>query len=107
LWGVVWLLFAGSLCARDFAVFRYRAAAKELIQVKVAFPAEFTPEGLFVFPCQKTAWFISDDGTLEKRVSSPTECMPGCLLGNGRCPNKCLIDPEKRTFRVMGVDFAN
>jgi len=102
-----WIIAGPSNSRPDFAVFRYRAAAKELIQVKVAFPAAFTPEGLFVFPGRKTVWFVSDDGTLEKEVLSPSECLPGQLRENGRCPNKCLIDLEKRTFRVVGVDFTD
>jgi hypothetical protein len=102
-----WIIAGPADSRPDFAVFRYHSATKELIPVKVAFPADFTPEGFFVFPGRKTAWFISDDGTLEKSVSSPSECLPGQLLENGRCPNKCLINLEKRTFRVVGVDFAN
>ena len=102
-----WIVAGDSGFRPDFAVFRYHSAAKELIPAKVAFPADFTPEGLFVFPGRKTVWFISDDGTLEKEVLSPSECMPGDLLENGRCPNKCLIDLKKRTFRVVGVDFVD
>jgi hypothetical protein len=102
-----WITAGSSDSRPEFAVFRYHPAAKELIPVKVTFPKKFKPESLFLLPGRKTVWFISDDGTLEKEVSSPNECLPGCLLENGRCPNKCLIDLKKRTFRVVGVDFTN
>jgi hypothetical protein len=102
-----WVIAGPSNSQPDFSVFRYHSAAKELIPVKVAFPADFTPEGIFVLPGRKTVWFVSDDGTLEKEILSPSECLPGQLLENGRCPNKYLMDLEKRTFRVVGVDFAD
>jgi hypothetical protein len=105
--GEYWIVAGESDSRPDFAVFRYRYAEKKLLPVKVAFPEGFTPEGLFLFPGQKTVWFVSDDGLLEKEVASPTECLPGQLVGNGRCPNKYLTDLKKRTFRVMRADLAD
>jgi hypothetical protein len=98
-----WIV-AGSTGARsqvDFEVFRYHHSDGNLIPVKVDFPKNFTPESLFAFPGTKTIYFVSDDGTIEKEIQSPSDCMAGQLLPNGYCPNKFLIDLDKRTFRVF------
>jgi hypothetical protein len=99
-----WIVAGPAGSQADFALFRYHYADKKLATVKVDFPKDFTPEGLFILPGQKTIWFISDDGTFKKEVSSPDQCLPGQLLEDGRCPNKCLCDLDKRTFRVLRYD---
>ena len=60
----------------------------------------FTPEGIAVHPVSGALWIFSDDGTLEKEVRSPAECMEGELLPNGKCPNKFLTDELRKSFRV-------
>jgi hypothetical protein len=98
---------AGSRSQADFSVFRYRHEDKKLTTIKVDFPKEFTPEGLFAFPGQKTVCFISDDGAIEKEVESPADCIVGQLLPNGHCPNKSLVDLNKRTFRIYLFNPVN
>lgn len=59
------------------------------------------PRQCFSFPGTETIWILSDDGTIEKTVSCEQECLPGELLKNGKCPNKFLVDPGRRTFRAI------
>ena len=59
----------------------------------------FTPEALITFETSDRFFLLSDDGSLEIDVSGPAECMEGELLGNGRCPNKFLTNPNKKRFR--------
>jgi hypothetical protein len=102
-WKEYWIV-AGStgLSSKvDFEVFRYRHEDKNMTTIKVDFPDKFTPEGLFALPGQKTVCFISDDGTIAKEIESPTDCIAGQLLPNGYCPNKFLVDLNKRTFRIF------
>jgi len=63
-------------------------------------PEDFTPEALFETP-RGVLYVLSDDGTLEIDVDHPRECMEGELLDNGRCPNKFLADPNRKTFRGL------
>lgn len=59
----------------------------------------YTIEGMLAFE-GRPGWFVvSDDGSVEVPIQDPAECMPGELLGNGRCPNKYLTDPAARKFR--------
>jgi hypothetical protein len=98
---------AGSVGTQaDFAVFLYRPESQNIAICKVDFPADFTPEGVFCLPGRQMIYFISDDGTIPKKVQSPTDCMEGQLLPNGYCPNKFLIDLEKRTFRVFQFGYG-
>jgi hypothetical protein len=95
---------AGSTGSRSqvgFAVFRYCHSDRKLIPMEVHFPKDFTPESMVAFSDPATVWFISDDGTIEREIQSPLECMSGQLLENGRCPNKYICDPNKRVFRVF------
>jgi hypothetical protein len=103
-----WIV-AGSTGARSeagFGVYRYRHSDMKLTLVKVDFPKKFTPESLLFLTEPKTVCFISDDGTIPKKVESPTECIQGQLLPDGSCPNKCLVDISKRTFRVFKLDMT-
>ena len=60
----------------------------------------FGPEALAPFE-QSGILLLSDDGTLPIAVSSPSECMEDELNSDGTCPNKFLLDPNKKTFRAL------
>jgi len=62
-----------------------------------------TPEALFEIPGTRSLYVLSDDGTLEIQVDHPGQCRDGELLDNGRCPNKFLVDPTRRTFRGLRI----
>ena len=44
---------------------------------------------------------LSDDGTLPIRVRDKSECMEDELNEDGTCPNKFLINPNKKTLRAI------
>lgn len=98
---------AGSVGTQaDFAVFLYRPESPKPAICKVNFPVDFTPEGVFCLPGRQMIYFISDDGTIPKKVQSPSDCMDGQLLPIGYCPNKFLIDMKKRTFRIFYLNLS-
>ena len=86
-----------------FAFYAWAGGEAPLRKLSMDLTDEFTPEAIFQIPGKKTIWVLSDDGTLEKTVSSEQECLPGELLKNGKCPNKYLINPDHRTFRAIQV----
>lgn len=99
---------AGSVDSQmDFAVFHCYPEDTRITTCKVGFPKDFTPEGVFILPGRHNIYFISDDGTIPKTVESPTDCMDGQMLPNGSCPNKYIIDIEKRTFRIILFDTTD
>jgi hypothetical protein len=61
---------------------------------------DFTPEALVTFKDSERFLLLSDDGTLPIDISDDSECMPDRLRQDGRCPNKYLTDPNKKTFRA-------
>lgn len=60
----------------------------------------FTPEALVVFGNLPEFLLLSDDGTLPIDVSDDSECIPDRLRQDGRCPNKYLANPDKKSFRA-------
>ncbi len=64
----------------------------------------FTPEALIVFENSPKFLLLSDDGSLDIKITDPSECMPGELNNDGTCPNKFLIDPNKKTFRATWLE---
>ncbi|UCE99440.1 MAG: DUF3616 domain-containing protein [Planctomycetota bacterium] len=65
----------------------------------------FTPEAMFTFKDSEKFFLLSDDGTLPIDVSDASECMPGRLLEDGKCPNKYLTDPNRKTFRAIWLQL--
>jgi len=85
-----------------FALYRWSGKPNEqpkLIRQILSGQPRFTPEALITFETSEKFFLLSDDGSLEIAVSGPAECMKGELLGNGRCPNKFLTNPDKKRFR--------
>jgi len=60
----------------------------------------FSPEALVVFKDSEQFLLLSDDGALPIDVSDVSQCLPERLLNDGKCPNKYLTDPNKKTFRA-------
>jgi hypothetical protein len=66
---------------------------------------DFSPEALVTFKDSERFLLLSDDGTLPidvpvAELSDDSGCMPDRLRQDGRCPNKYLTDPNKKTFRA-------
>jgi hypothetical protein len=60
-----------------------------------------TPEAVVCFPNSERILLLSDDGSLPIKVRDSSECMEGKLNNDGTCPNKFLVDPNKKTFRAI------
>lgn len=69
--------------------------------------ADLKPEGIAVNPLRRGLWVFSDDGSVEVAIDSPTQCMEGELLDNGRCLNKHLINDAQKSFRVWKLSLPN
>ncbi len=61
---------------------------------------DFTAEAIISFKGDENMWFFSDDGSILVDIASEAECMPG-EVHNGKCQNKYLIDPNRKTFRAI------
>jgi len=65
----------------------------------------FSPEALVTFKNSGKFLLLSDDGTLAIKVSSPGECEEGELNYDGTCPNKFLVDQNKKYFRAIWLEL--
>jgi len=86
----------------SFALYSWSGKTGEqpkLVRQILSDEPRFTPEALITFEGSDRFFLLSDDGNLEIDVSGAGECMEGELLGNGRCPNKFLTNPNKKQFR--------
>ena len=61
---------------------------------------KFAPEAIIVFDNTDKLLLLSDDGTIEVSVSSPEECKEA-LTPDGKCLNKFLTNPNKKSFRAI------
>jgi len=66
---------------------------------------QFSPEALMCFDNSARILLLSDDGTIAIEVSDNSECVQGKLNTDGSCPNKFLIDPDRRTFRAIWLNL--
>ena len=64
----------------------------------------FSPEALVTFKNSGKFLLLSDDGTVAIKVTSPGECEEGELNYDGTCPNKFLVDQNKKYFRAIWVE---
>ena len=90
--------------AGDCVLYRWsgdRQDPPKLVREIVA--PDFTPEVLMPMRNSDKLLILSDDGTLPVRISHPSECLPGELIGNRTCLNKHLTNPQKKTFRAMYI----
>jgi len=89
---------------QDFALYCWsgeKAVQPALVRKISTSMSSFSPEALVSFEGSEKLLLLSDDGALEIEVSEPSECMEGELLSGGRCLNKYLTDPSKKTFRAV------
>ncbi len=85
-----------------FALYRWSGKREEGPElVKQLSLSNFGPEALIPFEGSEKLLLLSDDGTLPVRVSGAWECMEGELLANGTCPNKFLLDSNRKSFRAI------
>lgn len=85
----------------DFALFRWsgdRREAPVLVRRLFENQPDFTPETILVRPGDNRIWVFSDDGSMLIEVSGAAECQED-KLEQGKCPNKYLVDPLKKSFR--------
>ena len=91
----------------EFALYRWSGAvgaAPRLVRELSSGKGKFTPEALVPFDDGRLL-VLSDDGSLEIKVSGPHECLPGEYRKDGTCENKYLADPAKKTFRGMWLEL--
>lgn len=86
--------------------FLYRWTGRENTQPELVRKIEtdadsFTPEALVSFKNSPAFLLLSDDGSLVVDIASPSECMRGRLSLDGKCPQKFLTDPNKKSFRAV------
>jgi len=62
--------------------------------------SQFSPESLIPFAGSGRLLLLSDDGSIPVKVAGPHECAKGEYRQDGTCPNKFLLDPNKKTFRA-------
>ena len=89
---------------RSFFLYRWTGrenAQPELVR-KIQIDADnFTPEALISFKNSPAFLLLSDDGSLVVDIANPSECMRGRLRQDGKCPQKFLTDPNKKSFRAV------
>jgi len=88
---------------RRFALYRWSGNEQEqpTLVRPLENPDHFTPESVVPFAGSPLLLLLSDDGTLPIPVAGPDECQPGQINADGTCPNKCLLDIQRRQFRAM------
>jgi hypothetical protein len=87
-----------------FVLYRWSGKADEpprFVRDLHTLQKDFIPEALVCFKNSGKLLIISDDGSLDIKVTDASECMEGKLNGDGTCPNKFLVDTNKKTFRAI------
>ena len=96
-----YFIIAGSFDeSLKFALYRWSGEKENPpVLVRHLNQGNFKPEALVTF-CNSDKFFVlSDDGSLDIKVSGAWECMEGEFRENGTCQNKYLIDVRKKSFR--------
>jgi len=87
---------------RNFALYRWSGREDDQPELlRNMSQSTFGPEALAPFEQSGVLFLLSDDGTLPINVSNPSECMEDELNPDGTCPNKFLLDPDRKTFRAL------
>jgi len=96
-----YFIIAGSFDeSSKFALYRWSGKKERPpILVRRLSQSNFSPEALVTFKNSDKLFMLSDDGSLEIKVSGAWECMEGEFRKDGTCQNKYLIDPKKKTFK--------
>ena len=86
----------------EFVLYRWSGQKdQQPDMVKQMSQSNFGPEALIPFDDSEMLLLLSDDGTLPVSVTDASQCMEGKLNGDGTCPNKFLLDPNRKTFRAI------
>lgn len=86
----------------EFVLYRWSGENKRpptLVKQLLLQRQNFTPEALATFQTSPRLLLLSDDGTLLIEVADDSECMQDKLNKDGKCPQKFLTDPNKKSFR--------
>ncbi|MHC4743289.1 MAG: hypothetical protein ACYS8Z_15345, partial [Planctomycetota bacterium] len=87
---------------RDFALYRWSGGEAEQPEfLRPTRQSNFGPEALAPSEHSELLLLLSDDGTLPISVPDPGQCMEDELNADGTCPNKFLLDPNKKTFQAI------
>jgi len=99
----VYFVVAGSHDeSPEFALCRWSGKSQEQPQqVKQLSLSNFGPEALIPFSSSERLLLLSDDGTLPVSVADKSQCAEGEFNDDGTCPNKSLLDPNRKTFRAI------
>jgi hypothetical protein len=85
----------------EFALYRWSGDSDEQPMFVQSIDSDFSPETLVVFENSPDLLLLSDDGSLPIDVPDASECMEGQLRKDGKCLNKHLTDPNKKSFRAI------
>jgi hypothetical protein len=89
-----------------FALYRWSGQEDkqpQLVRKIAADGNKFTPEAIITFEDLDKLLILSDDGTVEVNVASPGESAYGGLTDDGKCLNKYLTNPDKKSFRAVWI----
>ncbi len=101
--------------SQDFALYRFHIPSGQLTPLaSPALPEQFTPESFIQEINTDRLWIFSDDGNLLKPVASEQECLDPSYfekkdpqVTQGFCPNKFLVDPARKTFRMIEISAVD
>ncbi len=101
--GSVYIIAGEKDGERRFSIYRWDVKSKVQEVMELDAGEMFNPEAMFV----RDGWLylLSDDGAMPVVVGSEAECVAGEMLEDGTCPNKFLVDEDRRTFRMMKFDM--
>jgi hypothetical protein len=101
-----YFIIAGSFDeSSKFALYRWSGKKERPpVLVRELSQSNFSPEALVTFKNSDKLFLLSDDGSLEIKVSGAWECMEGEFRRDGTCLNKYLIDPKKKTFKGIWLE---
>jgi len=89
----------------EFALYRWSGRKDEQPKLlKEMSQSNFGPEALMPFDDSEMLLLLSDDGTLPVSVTDASQCAEGELNPDGTCPNKFLLDPDRKTFRAIRLN---
>lgn len=77
-----------------------KSGEKPALVRKLDLAGGLSPEAVVPFAGSDRLLLLSDDGSIPVKVSGPHECAKGEYRDDGTCPNKSLLDPNKKTFRA-------
>lgn len=89
----------------EFALYRWSGKKDgHPILLRKLSSSYFCPEALICFENSSQLLLLSDDGTVPIKILDTSECKEGELNKDGTCPNKFLIDSNRKTFRAMWLE---